>query len=232
MRLLIGPSNAGKSTWIERTAPTNVCYAFQFVYGGFPSQDSVLHYNLLFLALARQKNRLSLESWDLLEDPFLDRCLSYGFTHEATVIVAPIGDLLSRAKRRRRIEKSLPRTGAYPKDTWLPILEVVNIHAMYQTLFDILESRAIPYQILFNGNRRKPQMHEITRSDVPDALSGTYVGLSDGEADAGWDRPLRTAYCRSMSVVRDDLRQFLLAPAKRLWLKAGALFSNVSTPKP
>ena len=185
MHLVIGPSNAGKSTWIERENLCDVVFAFQFVEGEIPPRGSVLHYNLLLLGPRRRKQKLPLTEWSLLDHSLLHNCLLEKAVAEATVIVAPIKDLLTRAAMRQVVEDSLIDKGIYPSNDWLEIIEEVNLFAMYQQLFDILEDNSIPYRILFNADGDTNTMRETDRCYVHAALRGKYVGIpSDAEIDS------------------------------------------------
>lgn len=175
MNLLIGPSNVGKSTWIEHHRPDEVCFAFQLVDGRIPPIGAVLHYNLLFLAEQRKQSGEALDEWNLLDDPILSRCLAKGCISEATVLVAPVKHLLLRAKQRELIENSLPGNGTYPAKVWTPIIQNVNLSVMYQQLFSILEDHLIPHQVLFNAQNQSHAMHEIERGHVDSVLIDNYV---------------------------------------------------------
>lgn len=179
MHLLIGPTNAGKSTWIAQHRPETVVFAYQCSVDALPPSGSVLHYNLLSMAPARYRTGASLEAWDLTEDPLICRCLENGHVDQATVIVAPIAQLLSRARQRRLIEASLPDGRAYPSDMWLTILETVDHFALYHQLFDMLERNSVPYRVLYNANERPDQMRDTDRCYVHHALRGQHVSMPE-----------------------------------------------------
>ena len=185
MHLLIGPSNAGKSTWIERHHTGEVGFAYQFAkksrFGksGLPAKGSLLHYNLLYLAGTRQKAGKTLEEWDVLDDPFLKSCLKSGRAEKATVIVAPLDQLKTRAAKRTVSENRVEGSDDYQSDVWLAILERVNLFAMYQRLFDALEQYKVPFQVLFNSDDNADDMPATDRCYVHAALRGTYVPVPD-----------------------------------------------------
>lgn len=197
MKLVIGPTNAGKSTWIDRNYGGEVGFAFQFAKNSLlgkssiPQKGTLLHYNLLFLAGARQKRKKSLVEWDVLDDTLLARCLKSGQVEQAIVIVAPIAQLKSRASIRTDSEKELSQTGDYKSAYWATVLDSVNLFAMYQRLFDALERYKVPYQILYNSDDNpSDEMPETDRCYVHAALRGTYVPIpSEEEVEAACALP-------------------------------------------
>ena len=175
VHLLIGPSNSGKSTWIGHQKPENVGFAFQFRGDQSPPDNCVLHYNLLFLAPRLRSNGDDLREWDILGDPFLDGLLREGKVDRATVIVAPVAELLARADARDCVEASIPDTSGYNSAFWQDVLKSVDHFAMYQNLFDVLEKHEIPYEVLFNSQDGPANMPQTDRCYVHAALRGTYV---------------------------------------------------------
>lgn len=179
VHLLIGPSNCGKSTWIERNQPSNVGFAYEYDGETGPPKGTVLHYNLLLRAPHLHGKGHDLREWDLLDDPFLEGLLRRQEIESATVIVAPIAELLARAEARDLIEASLSETAAYNSALWQDILRSVDHFAMFQHLFDLLEDHAIPYKVLYNSQNGPADMVETDRCYVHAALRGSYIPLPD-----------------------------------------------------
>jgi len=175
LHLIIGPTNSGKSTWIHRTRSAEVAYAFQFIGGVLPPPGTVLHYNLLLSAPVRLRQGRPIDQWDLLAEPLLHGCLTSGRVSRATVIVAPVADLLARAARRRVIEPALPEPGVYSSDLWLPILRGADHSALCGRLFDILDAHTVPHRVVFNADGGLGDMPEMDRSQVDAALRGGYA---------------------------------------------------------
>ena len=171
MHLLIGPSNAGKSRWIELNRPKQVAFAFQYKEGGTPPLAATLHYNLLLTAPARVRRGAPVARLDLLDEPLLRRCFETGAIETATVMVAPVADLLKRAGGRAMIEVDLPEAGRYDQDIWVSVLNAVDLGALYDQLFQILDRYDVPYRVLFNPQDGEGAMSEIGRDQVGDALT-------------------------------------------------------------
>lgn len=172
MRLLIGPSNVGKSTWAEQNATRSIAFAFQFQGGALPARDDVLHYNLLLEAPRRWKEKPEARVWSLLDDPLLARCVAADAITGATVIVASRAALIARARARSVIEPGLDLPDAYPSAMWADILQWVDLSAMYAQLFKLLEDHDIPYRVLLNADDTRREMRPISPRDLDAALEG------------------------------------------------------------
>jgi 2-polyprenyl-3-methyl-5-hydroxy-6-metoxy-1,4-benzoquinol methylase len=174
VKLIIGPSSSGKSTWLQQSNVKNPVFAFQFTGDEMPCASSVLHYNSLFLGPSRKKAGKSLVMWDPLEHDLLRQCFQGEIITDAIVIVSPIDTLLERAAGRKILEVSLDTTTEYPSESWHSILSSVDHFAMYNSVLDILESYRVPYLLLFNGNNSKTGMMEMDRCYLHHALRGNY----------------------------------------------------------
>ncbi|KRS12846.1 hypothetical protein XM53_09790 [Roseovarius atlanticus] len=179
VHLLIGPSNSGKSHWIEAQRSDNVAFAFQHSAEDLPPPGSVLHYNLLFCAPRRLRQGEDISTWNLLEDPLLETLLNDGHISEATVIVAPLEELNARSARRKFIEPTLDTSSSYNADLWQRILASVDLFAIYQDLFDLLEDSSIPYRVVFNSEKHPGDMAETDRCFAHAALRGTFIPRPD-----------------------------------------------------
>ena len=170
MHLVIGPSNVGKSTWLKRNKIKNVQYAFQYQREGLPPEDSTLHYNLLLRAPLVFKKQGDVSEFDLLSDSFLKRCFDNDRVSFATVIVAPVAELIERAENRLAVEKHL--SDRYRADIWLPILKSIDHLALYRQLCDLLEDHGVDYEILLNTCLLPNRMTLIERRKLKAALLG------------------------------------------------------------
>lgn len=148
LHLIIGPTNCGKSTFIERRGLDPVRFAFELRKGNVP-ETGVLHYNLLSGAI--EESHQDGTSEFLEKEPVLRKILQSGKVGEVTVLVAPISELQARAKERTVVEKTL--TDEYQSEFWTKVIETSNLFAAYETLFDMLEGAKLDYEVLYSSKK-------------------------------------------------------------------------------
>lgn len=174
--LIVGSSNAGKSTYIRKVGYFPVAYGHQLRGGDVPA-DGAIHYNLLHHAFVLHRRDDLRPVWDLRDEPILDRIVASRAVRRAKVIVASLTDLHDRAARRALIEPGLAKPGDYPRHIWGEILDRVDLPALHDRLFDLLDASNIPFEILYS-DRERGAFHRTDRALVPGHLSG-------GEEPAG-----------------------------------------------
>ena len=100
------------------------------------SKNSVIHYNILNKLIQENKN---YKPNHLRDDHKLKMILGYkNLFDEVIILVTPVNELLSRAKKRTKIEKNINEK--YDNDYWVSILENTNLHNTYMQLFGILDN--------------------------------------------------------------------------------------------
>lgn len=143
--LIVGPTNSGKSTFIEKNGLSPVIFGFDIANSSVPEYGAI-HYNLLFGASKAQG-----VSWVLEKEPVFQKILGSGNISQVTVIVAPVSELLERGKNRLLTEKSREDAGPYSSDFWLKAIEDTNMFALYETLFDLLESNGLHFNVVYSS---------------------------------------------------------------------------------
>jgi len=180
--LVTGPSNAGKSTLIHSGLlgedSKHVWYASKLPGGEVPP-EGVLHYNLLHAALSLAPSSQPIE-WNLMDEPLLAKIIHSQNITKAIVLIAPIQELIARASNRTAIEPTEERQGVYNGDLWTKIIQYVDLFSIYQQLFDLLEERNIPYEILYSSQTFKSTSPVFLPSDrvyVHQNLKGSYFSV-------------------------------------------------------
>lgn len=143
--LIVGPTNSGKSTFIEKNGLSPIIFGFDIANNSIPV-SGFIHYNLLFGA-----GKAKGASWALENEPVFQKILNSGNISQVTVIVAPISELVARAKNRLLIEKTREDAGTYSPDFWLKVIEDTNIFALYETLFDLLEAIGLEFDVVYSS---------------------------------------------------------------------------------
>jgi len=159
--LLIGPSSVGKSTLIEdgllsrllgRPLPSEVVFGKQLSDLETYPQHAVIHYNMLHPVFTYEEVPLSevASSWDFYRDPGFSRLQDIGVA-DAVVVVAPINELITRIRSRDHFEADSPSDTRYRSDYWEEVVTQLNLFSIYESLFEILESSGIGYQVVLSS---------------------------------------------------------------------------------
>jgi 2-polyprenyl-3-methyl-5-hydroxy-6-metoxy-1,4-benzoquinol methylase len=181
MKIIIGPTCAGKSTLINQMTTADphleVQYGFQ-VFEANTDNAKILHYNLLHYHTDHEK---PLDEINFKSEPVFRKIFSNkSVIDEVIVLVAPITELMKRAKDRAIIEKEIPNT--YDKKFWMNAIKNTNLYYLYYLLDDFLHKHSIKAKYLFSVTRNlfsftkdKPQFIEIDPVYVWKALNGIVV---------------------------------------------------------
>ena len=164
-KLILGPTGSGKTTLINKLLDLKLIKSDDLIFG-FEiklfffkfirfwkkykkiSKNSVIHYNILNKLIISNKIH---EHNHLKDDQILKMILSYkNLFDEVIILVAPLNQLLDRAKKRTKVEKNID--AKYDNNYWMNILENINLHDTYKQLFKILDELEIEYKILFSSS--------------------------------------------------------------------------------
>lgn len=119
--------------------------------------------------------------WSLLDEPLRAKIMDSGAVTQATVIVAPIAELRARAAQSVLIEPSAQNPGHYSRDLWTGILGSVDSFALDERLFDLLEVRAIPFEVIYSSTAFDAFL-PTDRTYVHHNLRGPYYSLPTPDA--------------------------------------------------
>lgn len=189
MRLLVGPTCAGKSTlsaqWKAEAETKGLELAVHFGYQlGEDSKiptgpQDVLHFNLLRGWTPKKLDQPA----SVAVDPLLPRLIEAA--DEIIVIVAPPAELVRRATDRTVIEPSHPDGSGYRPDLWVPVLESDRLPQIYEHLALALDQAGKPHRYLCSNSAAHADQREISRWDFP------LLGGSAGEQLCAEDHPAR-----------------------------------------
>lgn len=168
--LIIGSSNAGKSTYIRKVGYFPVAFGHQLHDGDVPAGGAI-HYNLLHHALILHSRAELQADWDLLDEPILSRIVGSHAVDRAKVIVAPIADLRARASRRQHVEPGLAIPGDYPRHIWSEIFRKVDLFTIHDRLLGLLDDSNIPFDVLYSAPERGV-FHPSDRARIRQHLTG------------------------------------------------------------
>lgn len=147
--LVIGPTCSGKTTYIESVNKNkNIYFGFQLSDREVPN-DGILHYNLLYKGSSFD-GEIPTE-WDLISEPILRKIVGSEKVGRAVVVVSPKSELMQRAAQRTIVEASLPETGRYSGALWSSVIERVDLFALYERLFSILDDANIPIEVVYSS---------------------------------------------------------------------------------
>ena len=137
--LVIGPSSAGKTTYLESIKAADIYFANQLSDKNIP-ESGYIHYNLL-QGVKKYKNEDHFpREWDLMHEPILKKILDSGRIKKVIILVTPLHELIKRITKRDIIEPSLKTEIKYPSNLWKKICTEIDLNAVYYQLFDLLKT--------------------------------------------------------------------------------------------
>ncbi len=183
-KLVLGPSRVGKSSYIKdlinkkEINSGDIVFGYQiktkknflnyFGIGNSIKKKSVIHYNILSYLIKDQSGALNKEK------TFIEILKNKRKFNEVIILVAPIEELVSRARSSVYTEKDID--SKYDNNFWINILKTVNLYEIYENLFEILDTNKIEYKVLFSSKN----LFKITdRVFVHHNLKGKYFELPD-----------------------------------------------------
>lgn len=168
MRLLIGPSSGGKSTFakqLKALAPAEQHLALHFAHqikdaSAIPTgPNDIAHFNLL-----RGHRRYESEGVELDATPMLSELLEAA--DEVIVLVAPQPVLLRRSSQRTLCEPD-HQGGRYPTKTWTEALESAILPQLYEHLALRLDQLGKPHRYLCSNTDQHDDFHALSRWEFP-----------------------------------------------------------------
>ena len=172
MRLIIGPTSGGKSTYIkqmqEDAADAADQYQVHFAFSVMRGEDiprgphDIVYYNLLHGAPRR-----SLPLASIASNPGLVRLVEAA--DDVVVIAAPRSVLLGRAGGRDLAEPDHEEHAdrRYDQDVWLDALQSPDLAQVYEHLCLMLDTCSTPYQMLCSNADVHGGVVPISRYEFP-----------------------------------------------------------------
>lgn len=188
-KLILGPSGAGKTFYIEGLIKNgeakidDVVYGYQikksFKFFGIEfgnnklNKKSIVHYNILNYLVNSSKDK---KIYNIKNEKFFVRILKQKkLFDEVIILVSSKDELILRAKNRIKIEKNINEN--YNNKFWTDIYENINLFKIYENLFDILEYEKIKYKVIFSTNNSSEPFLLTDRVYVHQNLRGIYNSL-------------------------------------------------------
>ena len=160
-KLILGPTGSGKTTYINNLIEKKLIKYEDLVFG-FEVKDfffkfwkkkkkisksSIIHYNILnsFIKLGNGEKNISLK-----KDKILNNILGHkNILDEIIIIVAPVEELVLRAKTRKKIEENID--AVYDNVFWAKTLKHIDLLNIYEQLFEILDNLEMKYKVVFSS---------------------------------------------------------------------------------
>ena len=171
MRLLVGPTCAGKSTlfaeWQAEAEAEGLELSIHFAHQlgedtKIPSgPQDVVHFNLLRKWTPKNLSQPA----SVAVDPLLPRLIEAA--DDITVIVVPPDELIRRATERTVVEASRPGGSEYKTDRWVPVLESKRLAQIYEHLALALDQTGKPHRFLCSNVSAHGEILELSRWDFP-----------------------------------------------------------------
>jgi 2-polyprenyl-3-methyl-5-hydroxy-6-metoxy-1,4-benzoquinol methylase len=200
--VVIGPSSVGKSTFLQNDIRkahldnkyTDVVLAYELKSTPIKN-SSIIHYNMLLPGLVEyrklkrgfQRLRLRTEeqtwnminrSWDFNSEPKFSTIFNSKMIDRCIVLVAPTEELLERIGTREIANPEGQNQGKYRRHFWSQAVKYLPLGRIYEQLFDQLDERKIPYEVLLSSR----QVNGFALSDrvyVQANLNARYIQLPD-----------------------------------------------------
>jgi UDP-galactopyranose mutase len=167
--LVIGPTCAGKTTYIERILNADglqsVVYGFEAAAKPLKGGE-IVHYNLLHYLHAGAENAPASLRQETNLRAILDRADRIG---RVVVLVSPVAELERRAIARRTIEAHL--SDSYDATRWLARLRATDLLVLYESLFAWLDEMRLSHEVILSSGP-PPRFKSTTRDRVADHLAG------------------------------------------------------------
>ncbi|NLS08145.1 methyltransferase domain-containing protein [Rhizobium sp. P32RR-XVIII] len=177
--LVLGPSNAGKSTFISSQPDgEKAVFGSQISSKSDVPETGYIHYNLLHHSVAIAVAGGDIREWDLLSEQILNDIIASGCVKNAIVIVAPIAELLSRARKREHFEISTGQISGYDQGLWSKIISSVDFFALYERTFEMLDQHGIAFEVLYSSSELgtdSPSFLPSDRTLVHHNLRGAFI---------------------------------------------------------
>lgn len=174
MRLVIGPTSAGKTTYLRRLAesgPVTIHQAHEVLESGTVPRgaDDVVHYNLLRSPTARRgaDARIELRP-DLLE--LIEAAA------DITVLMAPVPVLLARARERQ--ERTADKENGYG-EKWAKALREPTVQQLCEHLALHLDLSGTPHRYLCSNAEVHGDAVDVSRWDFPRLASADGPSLCE-----------------------------------------------------
>jgi 2-polyprenyl-3-methyl-5-hydroxy-6-metoxy-1,4-benzoquinol methylase len=179
--LVVGPSGVGKSTlldspWLRRRDPGldagRVEFGYQLAQGDLSAGTEYVHYNLTHYLLepARSESERSFER--MAREPILTKILAA--VDRAIVLVSPVSELLERASGRTHNEAT-QTDSTYDQAGWMSRLRSVDLFAVYEQFYALLDSRGIAIEVVFSSNQVPEGFADSDRAYTHHNLRGRYI---------------------------------------------------------
>lgn len=84
-------------------------------------------------------------------ETLLLRILKSDAVEKAVVIVAPVEELLARAKNRKFIEEDHGIKEEYPSDDWSKAIRDTDLFSLYEQLFELLEKTNTEFEVVYSS---------------------------------------------------------------------------------
>jgi len=168
-KLILGPSCAGKSTYIDfliknqEISLDQVIYGFEFSKGKTIQNNSIVHFNIL--------NYLTKGLNSFFEDPVTKYLIdSIENFDEIIFIVSSISDLKERAKKRDIVEKNYDKK--YANVFWLKIYANLNLFFIYEEIFEYFDLKKKSFRVIWSSTNLPNKFEQIDRVYVHHILRG------------------------------------------------------------
>ncbi len=172
MRLIIGPTSGGKSTYIKQmqgdAADAADQYQVHFAFSVLRGEEiprgphDIVHYNLLHGAPRR-----SLPLASIATNPGLVRLVEAA--DDVVVLAAPRSVLLDRAGLREHAEPDHEEHAnrRYDQDAWVDALQSPDLAQVYEHLCLLLDDSRTPYEMFCSNVDVHGEMVPISRYEFP-----------------------------------------------------------------
>lgn len=178
MIIVMGPSNSGKSTYLQNLGVENKTgYTFEKI----GSEIEYFHYNILKKAFNQHIGRYPKDELDVSNEKTLLSTFENSNIEKAIVLVCPIKDLISRANNRDFVENRL-QNHKYDRDLWVRLLSEFDLFMAYEQIFDFLDRRNVDYTVYYSDNSYDIGTFKPSdRVYVNKNLRGTHITVPSNE---------------------------------------------------